>query len=144
MIVALFKLTYCFNMINLKKEFGKRVRQYRKAMGLSQMKFAEKADITFQTLSSIERGITFPSYPILIKIIETLNVPIVKLFCYDETVKVFARSKEISEIGLDVPQITKVFEKLKDRGLDFGKDVYTVEYAKNLLLKKLRGGTANC
>ena len=41
-------------MINLKKEFGKRVRQYRKAMGLSQMKFAEKADITFQTLSSIE------------------------------------------------------------------------------------------
>ena len=67
-----------------------------------------------------------------------------RLFCYDETVKVFARSKEISEIGLDVPQITKVFEKLKDRGLDFGKDVYTVEYAKNLLLKKLRGGTANC
>lgn len=67
-----------------------------------------------------------------------------RLFCYDETVKVFARSKEISEIGLDVPQITKVFEKLKDRGLDFGKDVYTVEYAKNLFLKKLRGGTANC
>lgn len=71
-------------MIDLKKEFGKRVRQYRKTMGLSQMKFAEKADITFQTLSSIEHGITFPSYPILMKIIETLNVPIVKLFCYDE------------------------------------------------------------
>lgn len=71
-------------MIDLKKEFGKRVHQYRKTMGLSQMKFAEKADITFQTLSSIERGITFPSYPILMKIIETLNVPIVKLFCYDE------------------------------------------------------------
>ena len=52
-------------MIDLKKEFGKRVRQYRKTMGLSQMKFAEKADITFQTLSSIEHGITFPSYPIL-------------------------------------------------------------------------------
>lgn len=67
-----------------------------------------------------------------------------RLFCYDETVKVFARSKEISEIGLDVPQITKVFEKLKDRGIDFGKDVYTVEYAKNLLLKKLRGGAAKC
>ncbi|MCM1007492.1 MAG: energy-coupling factor transporter ATPase [Ruminococcus flavefaciens] len=67
-----------------------------------------------------------------------------RLFCYDETVKVFARSKEISEIGLDVPQITRVFEKLKERGLDFGKDVYTVEYAKNLLLKKLRGGTAKC
>lgn len=65
-----------------------------------------------------------------------------KLFCYDETEKVFARAEELSTIGLDVPQITKVFMKLKAQGLDFGKDVYTMEYAKNLLLKKLseRGG----
>ncbi len=65
-----------------------------------------------------------------------------KLFCYDETEKVFARAEEISRIGLDVPQITRVFLKLKEQGLDFGKDVYTMEYAKNLLLKKLseRGG----
>ncbi len=60
-----------------------------------------------------------------------------KLFCFDDTVKVFARSEEISAIGLDVPQITRVFDKLKKRGADFGKEVYTVEYAKNLLLKRL-------
>lgn len=60
-----------------------------------------------------------------------------KLFCYDDTSKVFSRAEEIAEIGLDVPQITKVFVELKKRGLDFGKDVYTLEYAKNLLLKKL-------
>ncbi len=60
-----------------------------------------------------------------------------KLFCFDETKKVFARSEEISQIGLDVPQVTKVFTKLKQRGLDFGKEVYTVGYARELLLKKL-------
>lgn len=60
-----------------------------------------------------------------------------KLFCFDDTVKVFARSEEISAIGLDVPQITRVFDELKKRGADFGKEVYTVEYAKNLLLKRL-------
>lgn len=60
-----------------------------------------------------------------------------ELFCYDETEKVFARSEEISRIGLDVPQITRVFTELKHRGLDFGKNVYTVEYAKKLLLKRL-------
>ncbi|HEZ7987313.1 MAG TPA: energy-coupling factor transporter ATPase [Ruminococcus sp.] len=60
-----------------------------------------------------------------------------ELFCYDETEKVFARSEEISSIGLDVPQITRVFTELKRRGLDFGKNVYTVEYAKKLLLKRL-------
>lgn len=60
-----------------------------------------------------------------------------KLFCFDDTIKVFARSEEIAAIGLDVPQITRVFDELKKRGADFGKEVYTVEYAKNLLLKRL-------
>lgn len=57
-----------------------------------------------------------------------------KLFCCDDTEKVFSRAEEISEIGLDVPQITKVFMELKKQGLDFGKNVYTVEYAKKLLI----------
>ena len=61
-----------------------------------------------------------------------------KLFCYEETVKVFARADEISQIGLDVPQITRVFGELKRRGLDFGKEVYTVEYARDLLLRRLK------
>jgi energy-coupling factor transport system ATP-binding protein len=61
-----------------------------------------------------------------------------KLFCYDETVNVFARADEISDIGLDVPQITKVFGELRRRGLDFGKEVYTVGYARDLLLKHLK------
>lgn len=61
------------------------------------------------------------------------------LFCYDDTEKVFSSAEEIAQIGLDVPQITKVFMELKKRGFDFGKDVYTVGYAKNLLLKYLKG-----
>lgn len=59
------------------------------------------------------------------------------LFCYDDTERVFSRAEEIAEIGLDVPQITKVFIELKKQGLDFGKDVYTMEYAKKLLLRHL-------
>lgn len=61
------------------------------------------------------------------------------LFCCDDTKKVFSRAEEIAQIGLDVPQITKVFMELRKRGFDFGKDVYTVDYAKNLLLKYLKG-----
>jgi len=58
-----------------------------------------------------------------------------KVFCYDETVNVFSRSEEIIKMGLDVPQITHVFNKLRERGIDFGKEVFTVEYAKNLILR---------
>ncbi len=61
-----------------------------------------------------------------------------RLFCYDDTEKVFARSEEIEQIGLDVPQITKVFTSLKKKGLDFGREVYTTGYARDLLLKHLR------
>lgn len=60
-----------------------------------------------------------------------------KLFCYDDTEKVFARAEELTRIGLDVPQITKVFIELKKRGLDMGKEVYTLGYARDLLLKRL-------
>ena len=61
-----------------------------------------------------------------------------ELFCFDETKKVFSRADEISAIGLDVPQITRVFSNLKCRGLDFGKEVYTVGYAKELILRELK------
>ena len=60
-----------------------------------------------------------------------------KLFCFDETEKVFSRAEEIADIGLDVPQVTRVFLELKRQGLDFGKDVYTVGYVRDLLLKQL-------
>lgn len=69
-----------------------------------------------------------------------------RLFCFDETKKVFGRAEEIEKIGLDVPQITKVFGSLKRSGFDFGKEVYTVGYAKELLVKELkkREDNKNC
>ncbi len=60
-----------------------------------------------------------------------------KLFCYDDTVKVFHRAAELEEMGLAVPQITRVFNRLKAMGVDIKDDVYTTKYAKELLLKLL-------
>lgn len=64
-----------------------------------------------------------------------------KLFCYESTDKVFSMSKELQEIGLDIPQITKLSHKLAEKGIDIGGDVYTVERAKERLLKILKGKT---
>ena len=60
-----------------------------------------------------------------------------KLFCYDDTVKVFHRAAELEEMGLAVPQITRVFNRLKAMGVDIKDDVYTTKYAKDLLLRLL-------
>lgn len=57
--------------------------------------------------------------------------------------EVFARSEELLEAGLDVPQVTQVFLELKKRGLPVDPSVYTVEQAV-AQLKALKGGAAKC
>lgn len=52
-----------------------------------------------------------------------------EIFCFDTPPKVFERADEIAEIGLSVPQITKVFSILRSRGVDIRGDVYTVDFA---------------
>ncbi|MBR4627531.1 MAG: energy-coupling factor transporter ATPase [Ruminococcus sp.] len=68
------------------------------------------------------------------------------VFCFDRTDKVFSRAEEIAGIGLDVPQVTKVFMELKRRGMDFGGEAYTVDCAKELILRRIRerNGSAPC
>ena len=61
-----------------------------------------------------------------------------ELFCYDTVENVFRRSEEIEKMGLDVPQITKVFNELKKRGINTDEEVYTVSYAKEIIQKLLR------
>ncbi len=56
--------------------------------------------------------------------------------------EVFARGQELMDMGLDVPQITKVFMKLRAMGLDVDPSVYTVGQAKEILLA-LKGGSAH-
>ena len=69
-----------------------------------------------------------------------------KVFCYDTPERVFRRSEEIRELGLSVPQITRVFNALRSRGYRFDSEVYTVEYARDLILRYLKekGGDGAC
>ena len=57
--------------------------------------------------------------------------------------QVFARAHELEQVGLDVPQVTKVAAALKARGLDIDTAVYTVEALEQKLLT-LRGGAGGC
>ena len=57
--------------------------------------------------------------------------------------QVFARAHELEQVGLDVPQVTKVAAALKARGLDIDTAVYTVEALEQKLLS-LKGGAGGC
>ncbi len=60
-----------------------------------------------------------------------------ELAMYDKTAEVFKRSAELKNMGLSVPQITEVCEKLREKGLPISEGIYTVEMAKAELEKIL-------
>ncbi len=57
---------------------------------------------------------------------------------FDKVSKVFANIERLVEIGLDAPSITKIFLDLKNRGYDVRTDIYTLEKAKEELLRLLK------
>lgn len=62
-----------------------------------------------------------------------------KLFCYDDTDRVFERTDELARIGLDVPQVTRMSHILKEMGTDIGNDIYTTQRAAERLLTLIKG-----
>lgn len=66
-----------------------------------------------------------------------------QVFCFEETAKVFTKATELTKIGLDIPQITKIALKLRENGFDIGDDIYTVKEASKRIMALLSGG-AKC
>jgi len=62
--------------------------------------------------------------------------------------EIFRRSSELIEMGLDIPQISKLILSLRERGLNINPDIYTVEKARTTLsllisTKNDKGGNLN-
>jgi len=62
-----------------------------------------------------------------------------KVVIDDVPKKVFSEVEKIKAIGLDVPQVTELFFKLREMGIDLPDDVITVEECRQVLLNKLKG-----
>ena len=62
---------------------------------------------------------------------------------FDKPSKVFSNSQKLQQIGLDIPDITKVMIKLRQKGFKLDENIITIEQAassiKNLINQKGRG-----
>ncbi len=67
-----------------------------------------------------------------------------KVVCYDTPANVFARGGELEQMGLALPQITRVFHLLRERGIVVPEEVYTVKYGAEQLTALLKGGKPAC
>ena len=66
-----------------------------------------------------------------------------RVFSYDTVENTFKKADELSKIRLSVPQITEVFLKLREEGIELPESIFTVEYAKKSLLSLIGKGENN-
>lgn len=87
-------------MSDLAKQLGRRIHLFRKQNGLTQAALAEKARISNEFMSGIERGAKLPSLPTLERVAKVLGVSLKDLFNFDQTG--FRRIEPYSRDALDV------------------------------------------
>ena len=73
--------------MNIKKLFGKKVKEKRLSLGLTQEELAEKADISAKSLSRIEIGSNFISAEKLEEVCTALNAAPKDLFDFYEDIR---------------------------------------------------------
>ena len=97
-------------MANLKVKLGKRIKELRKAKGITQEMLAETINMDITSLSKIETGRNYPLSETLEKIAEALNVDIDKLFCFNEKL---SKEDYLDAINRNIMFIKENDEKLK-------------------------------
>jgi len=60
------------------------------------------------------------------------------IFMHDTVENVFSHAAELEQMGLSVPQVTKICIALAEKGYPIRPDTYTVEHAKQQILAALR------
>lgn len=55
---------------------------------------------------------------------------------------VFGKGEELQKMGLQVPQVTRVFMRLRRMGYPVPADIYTLDHARDALVRMLKGGSA--
>jgi transcriptional regulator with XRE-family HTH domain len=87
---------------------GKRIRDLRKAQGLTQQELGEKADMNYKFIGEIERGNQNPSIKVLLKIADALDIELLELFWNKDE---FANRKDM------LSSISKIVAKMPDESL---------------------------
>lgn len=72
------------NHIELKRLFGKRLKQIRLDRNLTQEQLATKTTVSVDLISNIERGVNAPSFRTLAKLSSTLNIDVSNLFLFTQ------------------------------------------------------------
>lgn len=85
------------------KRIGKRMKQRREELGLTQEQLAEKLDLTPNYISTVERGASFPRCEKLILLLNGLETSSDAVFCDVLTHSTQAKASILSEQIAELP-----------------------------------------
>ena len=91
-------------MTNLREVLAYNIKLYRKNLGLSQEKLAEKADIAANYIALIETGKRFPSINMIERIAKSLQKDTIELFSI-ATIEISRKKALKTLIMADIEQI---------------------------------------
>lgn len=119
-------------MDSITKNFGNRLKSYRRANHITQEKFAEMVDINLRQLARIEAGESFVSSRTLLKICQVLSISPNLLFDF-ELEKINSDNSSGNKLHSNVisdknDSETKEFAKLKNNLLKISNDEKKIEY----------------
>jgi transcriptional regulator with XRE-family HTH domain len=106
-------------MSAIEKRIGGKITEIRLERKLTQPELAEKINVSVETISRMERGVTFPSLKTVEKISKTLDVPLKTFFDFDEfQSKDKSFERELSKLiaflrTLREEEITMIYKILK-------------------------------
>src|SRR5205809_4578607 len=94
-------------MSDLAKRLGRRIYDFRKQDGLTQAALAERAKISNEFMSAVERGAKLPSLDVLERIAAGLRVQVKDLFNFDRTAY-----RKLEPLSLEVRDIASRLQRL--------------------------------
>lgn len=62
-----------------------------------------------------------------------------EIYMYNKTDEIFSKSDKLINIGLSIPQISKIFLMLREKGLDINTNIFTVDQAKDYIISLVKG-----
>ena len=106
------------DMANIKKKLGVRTSQLRMKAGMTQAKLAEKADLSIDSISRIERGDRAPSLESLESIAEALGVDSAELLNF--------KGRELKTLAEGPPECLELWNLLRNKKRDQIKKIYDI------------------
>jgi len=111
-------------MSGIEKRLGAKITEIRLSQKLTQAHLAEKVNVSVETISRMERGVSFPSLKTLENIAHSLNTPLKAFFEFD------GDQPKSQSFERDLSKLTAFLRTLNKKDINIVHEILKVVFKK--------------